>query len=182
MNQNCACICGATRFTIDGSPIGRFFCHCTICQKAYRKPFADVTLFWAESVAVPAGRAVEFRRHRRPPALRRGKCAKCNHPVVSLLGFPRSLTLAFVPRRISRDRRNCQRSTVTYSMTGGSPTSPTAFRRSVGIGRARLTSLEPCSAALLDRHAPPEPTRGTLELCATFSSTPTPHPTTPLRS
>ena len=48
MNQDCACLCGASRFTVAGTPIGRFFCHCTICQKAYGKPFADVTYFWAD--------------------------------------------------------------------------------------------------------------------------------------
>jgi hypothetical protein len=29
--------------------------------------------------------------------MRRGTCAKCGNPVVNLLGFPRSLALAFVP-------------------------------------------------------------------------------------
>jgi hypothetical protein len=47
MNQDGACLCGGSRFTVAGTPIGRFFCHCTICQKAYGKPFADVTYFWA---------------------------------------------------------------------------------------------------------------------------------------
>jgi hypothetical protein len=97
INQDCACPCGASRFTVAGTPTGRFLCHCTICQKAYGKPFADVTYFWAHSVTLPDNRAIEFRRHRAPPAMRRGRCAKCGNPVVSLLGFPRSLALAFVP-------------------------------------------------------------------------------------
>jgi hypothetical protein len=97
VSQDCACLCGASRFAVRGDPIGRFFCHCTICQRAYGKPFADVTYFWAESVTLPSNQPVEFRRHRPPPALRRGRCAKCGNPVVSLLGFPRSLALAFVP-------------------------------------------------------------------------------------
>jgi hypothetical protein len=97
MNQDCACLCGASRFTVAGPPIRRFFCHCTICQRAYRKPFADVTYFSAPSVTLPANQPVEFRRHRAPPALRRGRCAKCGNPVVSLLGFPRGLAVAFVP-------------------------------------------------------------------------------------
>ena len=97
INQDCGCLCGASRFIVAGDPIGRFFCHCTICQKAYAKPFADVTYFWAESVTLPDSRAIEFRRHRAPPAMRRGTCAKCGNPVVNLLGFPRSLALAFVP-------------------------------------------------------------------------------------
>jgi hypothetical protein len=96
ISQDCACLCGASRFTVAGDPIGRFFCHCTICQKAYGKPFADVTFFWAGSVALPDSHAIEFRRHRAPPAMRRGRCAKCGNPVINLLGMT-PLTLAFVP-------------------------------------------------------------------------------------
>jgi hypothetical protein len=96
MNQDCACLCGASRFTVAGDPIGRFFCHCTICQKAFRKPFADVTFFWGKSVVLPANQPVEFRRHRPPPAMRRGTCSKCGNPVVNLLGMA-PLTLASVP-------------------------------------------------------------------------------------
>jgi hypothetical protein len=66
------------------------------CQTAYGKPFADVTYFSARSVALPAGQPVEFRRHRTPPALRRGKCTKCGNPVASFLG-PALMALAFVP-------------------------------------------------------------------------------------
>jgi hypothetical protein len=96
MNQDCGCLCGASRFAVAGAPIGRFLCHCTICQKVYRKPFADVTYFWAESVSLPANQSVEFRRHRAPPAISRGICAKCGNPVVGLLGIA-PLTIAFVP-------------------------------------------------------------------------------------
>jgi hypothetical protein len=97
MNQDFACLCGASRLTVAGDPIGRFFCHCTICQKIYGKPFADVTYFWAASVALPANQPIEFRRYRPPPALRRGICSKCRNPVVGFLGLVPSLTLAFVP-------------------------------------------------------------------------------------
>jgi hypothetical protein len=97
MNQDCACLCGASRFSVSGAPIGRFFCHCTICQKVYRKPFADVTYFWAKSVVLQSNHAVEFRRYRPPPAMRRGICAKCGNPVVSLLGTAPAPALAFVP-------------------------------------------------------------------------------------
>ena len=96
MNQDCACLCGASRFSVAGDPIGRFFCHCTICQKAYRKPFADVTYFRGKSVTLPANHPIEFRRHRPPPAMRRGTCAQCGNPVMNLLGMA-PLTLAFVP-------------------------------------------------------------------------------------
>ena len=39
LKQDCACLCGASRFTVDGKPIGRFFCHCTICQKVLSQAF-----------------------------------------------------------------------------------------------------------------------------------------------
>jgi hypothetical protein len=97
VNQDCACRCAASRFTVHGNPIGRFFCHCTTCQKAYGKPFADVTYFRAVSVTLPDSQPIAFRRHRPPPAMRRGNCAKCRNPVVSLLGFPRAMAFAFVP-------------------------------------------------------------------------------------
>jgi hypothetical protein len=96
MNQDCACLCGAARLTVTGNPIGRFCCHCAICQKAYGNPFADVTYFWAQSVRLPANQSIEFRRHRAPPAMRRGRCAKCGNPVVNLLRLA-PLTLAFIP-------------------------------------------------------------------------------------
>jgi hypothetical protein len=85
MNQACACVCGAARLTVAGQPIGRFFCHCKICQGLYRKPFADVTYFWAGSVTLPDDQPIEFRRYRPPPALRRGICARCGNPVVGFL-------------------------------------------------------------------------------------------------
>src|SRR5271154_2368654 len=97
MNQDCACLCGASRLTVTRDPIGRFFCHCTICQKVYGKPFADVTYFWAESVALPVSQDIVFRRYRPPPALRRGVCAKCGNPIVGFLRLAPGLMLAFVP-------------------------------------------------------------------------------------
>jgi hypothetical protein len=97
MNQDCACLCGASRFTVSGNPIGRFFCHCRICQKVYDKPFADATYFWAESIALPEDQPIEFRRYRPPPALNRGTCAKCHSPVVGFLRLVPGLTVGFVP-------------------------------------------------------------------------------------
>jgi hypothetical protein len=97
MNQDCACLCGASRFAVQGEPIGRFFCHCTICQSVYRKPFADATYFWAEAVASAANQPIEFRRYRPPPALSRGTCAKCGNPVVAFMRLVPGLALVFVP-------------------------------------------------------------------------------------
>jgi hypothetical protein len=96
LKQACACLCGVTRFAVNGEPIGRFFCHCTICQTVYRKPFADATFFWAGSIALPDRRAIEFRRYRRPPALKRGLCPHCRNPAVAFIASG-PLSVGFVP-------------------------------------------------------------------------------------
>jgi hypothetical protein len=99
MKQDCACLCGASRLTVAGEPIGRFFCHCTICQRTHKRPFADVTYFRAAAVALPANQDIQFRRYRLPPAVKRGACAKCHNPVVGFLRLVPGLTVAFVPSR-----------------------------------------------------------------------------------
>jgi len=96
MNQDCACPCGASRFSVSGNPIGRFFCHCTICQKVYRKPFADVTYCRAAAVDVPADRPVEFRCYRPPRGVRRGICNRCDNPVAAFLTMVPGVNVGFV--------------------------------------------------------------------------------------
>jgi hypothetical protein len=98
LKQDCSCPCGATRFAVKGEPIGRFFCHCTICQAVYRKPFADATIFWGGSIALPDAHAVEFRRYRPPPSLNRGVCPHCRNPVVAFMAYS-PLSVGFVPAR-----------------------------------------------------------------------------------
>jgi len=96
VKQDCACLCGASRFAVSGDPMGRFFCHCTICQNVYRKPFADATFFWARSIALPDRHDIEFRRYRPPPALNRGICRRCRNPVVAFMAAG-PLSIGFVP-------------------------------------------------------------------------------------
>ena len=64
MEQACQCPCGANQFSVSGEPIVRFFCHCTICQKKYNAPFADVVLFKLGAVTVP-DQSVSFAKYKR---------------------------------------------------------------------------------------------------------------------
>jgi hypothetical protein len=106
LKQDCSCPCGATRFAVEGDPIGRFLCHCTICQAVYRKPFADATYFWGRSIALPDKHAIEFRRYRPPPALNRGICPHCRNPAVAFMGSG-ALKVGFVPsRKLSESSRS----------------------------------------------------------------------------
>jgi hypothetical protein len=87
---------------VDGEPIGRFLCHCAICQSVYRRPFADTTVFWGKAVTLPETHDIEFRRLRPPPALRRGLCPHCANPVVAFMTAA-GLSVGFVPSRNFED-------------------------------------------------------------------------------
>jgi hypothetical protein len=89
MRQTCSCRCGASRLAVNGEPIGRFYCHCTICQAVYQQPYADVTI---------------FRRGRSPclttapprSGLNRGTCPACAAPVVAFMALGPLRMFAFV--------------------------------------------------------------------------------------
>jgi hypothetical protein len=97
VRQTCSCRCGASRLTVTGEPIGRLVCHCTICQAFNKQPYADVTVFPAQSIALIGDSAVTFRRYRPPPALDRGACSACGGAVVEFLALGPLKVFAFVP-------------------------------------------------------------------------------------
>ena len=99
MVQTCTCRCGKSAFKVDGRPLARFVCHCTICQSVYKGPYADVTTFLSGSITLDPKRPAEFRKYRSPPALSRGTCPHCSAPVIGFLTLAPFLTLAFVPSR-----------------------------------------------------------------------------------
>ena len=85
MEQACQCPCGANQFSVSGEPIVSFFCHCTICQKKYNAPFADVVLFKLGAVTVP-DQSVSFAKYKRVAAIDRGICDHCHKPVMAKMG------------------------------------------------------------------------------------------------
>ncbi len=58
--QESQCQCGSTKFTIQGEPLIRALCHCTICQEFNNAAFADVTIFASprENVVVIPSEAI----------------------------------------------------------------------------------------------------------------------------
>lgn len=97
VDQSCACRCGQSTLRAHGAPALRFFCHCQICQSVYKQPYADVTALWAGAISLPDDHSIQFKRYRRPPALRRGTCPSCSAPVVGFLRLAPFVQLAFVP-------------------------------------------------------------------------------------
>ncbi|MFT5644776.1 MAG: hypothetical protein ACI83P_002337, partial [Janthinobacterium sp.] len=97
--QSCACACGQSPFTVSAAPIVRLRCHCLICQAVSGQAFADVMLFWAGAITLPDDHKIGFKRHRRPPALRRGTCPGCGASVLGFLRLSPFVQLVSVPSK-----------------------------------------------------------------------------------
>lgn len=88
------CACGANRFTLSGQPLGRFICHCTVCQAYTGRAFSDVTVWLARDVTEKQTASTAFKSWKRPPNIQRGSCTQCGKPVIE---FGIANQLAFVP-------------------------------------------------------------------------------------
>ena len=95
LTQSASCGCGQSKFEVNGAPIGRFICHCTICQNLYKKPYADVVMFWGGAITLPEYQPFTFQKYRPPPVLRRSTCNACGAPVIGFLRLAPLVRLAF---------------------------------------------------------------------------------------
>ena len=77
-----ACSCGKNHFSILNQPVGRFICHCTICQKYTGNDYSDVLVFLKRDIANLNITDTEFKRHKLPPNIRRGLCRSCHKPSI----------------------------------------------------------------------------------------------------
>jgi len=102
-NFNSQCVCGRTGFTVQGKPLLRAFCHCTICQRFNQAPYADITLFKSRDVIRPQKDLVEFKSYKSPPILQRGKCVSCGGAAIEYLQVP-MLQLVVVPSKNIHDK------------------------------------------------------------------------------
>ncbi len=92
-----SCGCGNTEVLVNGPPVMRFICHCSICQKVYQKPYADIVAFKASQIIKPIDKGVIFTKHRSPPAVNRGVCPECDCPVIAYLSLLPYMGFAFIP-------------------------------------------------------------------------------------
>ena len=84
--QTCSCPCGKAKFQVLKSPVVRFFCHCSICQKLYKQPFADVTTLSQGDIILPPDHGIRFDKYRSVVGIDRGTCIECSKPVIALAG------------------------------------------------------------------------------------------------
>ncbi|WP_338549068.1 GFA family protein [Roseovarius phycicola] len=83
--------------SVDREPRHRLYCHCSVCQRVYGQPYADVTILPAAAVSVPENTRITFDRYKSPPAIRRGMCPDCKTPVVGFMTYGPGLRLAYIP-------------------------------------------------------------------------------------
>lgn len=91
------CGCGHTHFQVHGEPLIRALCHCTICQQFNHAAYADIVLYRGRDVDMPATGQVNFSTWRPPPAVQRGRCARCDSPAIEFLSMPLMPKMVIVP-------------------------------------------------------------------------------------
>ncbi|WP_435949294.1 GFA family protein [Psychrobacter sp. DM8] len=80
--QQGSCSCYSNTYTINYAPIGRFICHCTICQEYTGKAYNDVTVLFKSDLSELDINKTRFRRWKLPPNINRGLCKRCHKPSV----------------------------------------------------------------------------------------------------
>lgn len=92
-----SCSCGEVHYEITSTPLLRFICHCTICQKFNNASFGDAIIYSSSGVKDPDSSLVESSTYKPPPNVKRGKCISCVNPVIEKLQSPLLPKLTIVP-------------------------------------------------------------------------------------
>lgn len=82
--QEGSCSCQSNTYTINSQPIGRFICHCSICQEFTGEAFNDVTVLLKSDISDLNLIRTKFRRWKLPPNISRGLCTRCNKPSIEM--------------------------------------------------------------------------------------------------
>ena len=82
--QEGSCACQSNTYTINNQPVGRFICHCTICQEFTGQAYNDVTVLLKSDVSDLNLIRTKFRRWKLPPNISRGLCTRCHKPSIEM--------------------------------------------------------------------------------------------------
>ncbi|WP_201575183.1 GFA family protein [Psychrobacter sp. H8-1] len=82
--QEGSCSCFSNTYMINNTPIGRFICHCSICQEFTGQAYNDVTILLKPDVSQLNLIRTKFRRWKLPPNISRGLCTRCNKPSIEM--------------------------------------------------------------------------------------------------
>lgn len=93
------CTCGEVQFQSERGPLFRAICHCSICRSFHGRDFGDFLVIPAKGFAQAPGGEVDYKVYKQPPLLKRGKCRKCDAPVLETLTFPPFPKMMLIPSR-----------------------------------------------------------------------------------
>lgn len=82
--QEGSCSCCSNTYIINHTPVGRFICHCTICQEYTGQAYNDVTVLLKPDVSELNLISTKFRRWKLPPNISRGLCKRCHKPSIEM--------------------------------------------------------------------------------------------------
>jgi hypothetical protein len=94
---NYKCACGAVKIQIKSLPLTRLFCHCTICQNASNRDYADDILVLAKDVIIGNTTSIIYKQHTNIFPLQRGQCKHCHSPVVAFSSLLPFVKIAVIP-------------------------------------------------------------------------------------
>lgn len=97
MSIDIACLCGALRVRLQGSPAVGFWCHCADCRAAHGAAYVGVALYAGAAVEVIAGDAAVFTIRSLP----RHFCPRCGTRMFAPV--PESDTTGIVATRLPED-------------------------------------------------------------------------------
>jgi hypothetical protein len=78
----CRCSCGHVQFNVAKTPLVRLCCHCTICQDFNSAAYADILIYDGAGVEAPPEGRVAYKSYKSKSPILRGKCAKCEDPIL----------------------------------------------------------------------------------------------------
>lgn len=99
----CQCSCGSVNINVKQPFMTRFFCHCTICQSLYKKPYSDVIALHASNVEIGKPDTIQFKKLRPPPNVNRGVCVSCRLPAIGFFTLAPGIKIAFLPTQMLRN-------------------------------------------------------------------------------
>ena len=103
MHQIGKCQCEESQYQFNGEVILRSYCHCSICQKFNKRPYADISLVYARDVKLLKNDKIKYTFFAKPELVKRGTCQQCQAPIIEFVDMPLLPKLAILPRQTMPD-------------------------------------------------------------------------------
>lgn len=78
------CLCGSTRYAVQGEPVTVALCHCSMCRRAGGAPLVAWAMFSLDQLEFVRGKPATYSSS---PGVERGFCARCGTPLTFVADF-----------------------------------------------------------------------------------------------